>query len=185
MPFSFPPSIRSSKTNQQLFVFIKPQTPFFSQPAPIHLFRQPWSNVFIIIFAFATQMGCCSFLPHLWWAPPPTCARVLTEIGCRQHIQAHINKEHSYPMNHSHPCVMTVQQKHARTHSKVTLTAILSDLQNMSDWKWKKQRLQLELDSLISKTPWMAQKQVVRRHTWDDASIVWYRWWTLFSYVNF
>jgi len=60
---------------------------------------------------------------------PPHVHRVLTEMGYRLHVDTSIK---STP-NQSHPCLMAGAggKKHTRTHSKVMLRAILSDLENV------------------------------------------------------
>lgn len=152
-----PPSIRSTKTNQQLFIYIKRQTLLFSNPPPFHPFRQPWNNVFIIIFAFATQMGCCSFHLHFWWgrAPSPF-----------PYIHAHINTEHS---SSQLPLPDDCAVKGSQGHTPKSLWQHFPPILTICRIENEKQHLQLESDSKGDRLE----------------MIVCPGWWTLFIYTNF
>lgn len=95
---SLSPSLGSTKTNQQLFSFIKPQSLQTATTCNSLLDRQLGNNVFITVLAFPTQMACCSFYRRSWWgrAPHEHRSSLRWDTGCT-YMHAWITHTHMLP----------------------------------------------------------------------------------------
>lgn len=154
-PHSVPP-----KQINNCSALLNPRACFLATNRNSLLDRQPWSNVFITVYAFPTQMACCSFHLHTWWGHAPyMCAG--PQWDGMQATRVHTSIKRA--PNLRQPCTTAGTRTHKYTRQSH------SDGNSFRSWKYVGLKMENNASDSLKETLWhakiprRAQKQTQRK----------------------